>query len=112
MSIDGELLIGQRQRLTIARALVKKPEILILDDSASALDFATEKALNKNIRSLPYKPTTFIVTQRASSVLDADKIIVLEDGNVAGIGTNEELLKTCEVYREIYNTQFEEESHE
>lgn len=103
---------GQRQRLTIARALVKKPEILILDDSASALDFATEKALNKNIRSLPYKPTTFIVTQRASSVLDADKIIVLEDGNVAGIGTNEELLKTCEVYREIYNTQFEEESYE
>ena len=90
--------------------MAKKPEILILDDSASALDFATEKALNKNIRSLPYKPTTFIVTQRASSVLDADVIIVLEDGKVAGTGTSEELLNTCDVYREIYNTQYGEES--
>lgn len=99
---------GQKQRLTIARALAKRPDILILDDSASALDFATEKQLNQNIRSLDYNPTTFIVTQRASSVLNADIIVVLDDGEVAGIGTSDELLKTCDVYREIYNTQFQE----
>lgn len=101
---------GQRQRLTIARALAKKPEILILDDSASALDFATEKILNSNIRNLEFKPTTFIVTQRASSIIHSDVIVVLEDGEIAGIGTSEELLKSCEVYREIYNTQFQEVS--
>lgn len=103
---------GQRQRLTIARALARHADILILDDSASALDFATEKKLNKNILNLRYNPTTFIVTQRASSVIDADMIIVLDDGKVAGIGTSDELLKTCDVYREIYNTQFSEVKNE
>ncbi|MDO4966542.1 MAG: ABC transporter ATP-binding protein [Lachnospiraceae bacterium] len=106
---------GQRQRLTIARAIAKNPDILILDDSASALDFATEKKLNENIRKLDGKITTFIVTQRASSILTADKIIVLEDGQIAGIGTHDELIKSCEVYKEIYYTQFAEEkevSHE
>ena len=95
---------GQRQRLTIARALVKQPEILILDDSASALDYVTDSKLRKAISELPSKPTTFIVSQRTASIRNADKIIVLEDGEVAGIGTHDELLKTCEIYQEIFNT--------
>lgn len=102
---------GQRQRLTIARALAKNPDILILDDSASALDYATEKKLNENIKRYSENSekalTTFIVTQRASSILHADKIIVLEDGQIAGVGTHSELLEKCEVYRDIYSTQFE-----
>ena len=97
---------GQKQRLTIARALVKNPEILILDDSASALDYATDAALRKAIASIK-DTTVFIVSQRASSIRNADKIIVLDDGVVAGIGTNEELLGSNEVYREIYYSQYE-----
>lgn len=100
---------GQKQRLSIARAIVSKPEIVVLDDSASALDFATEKALREAILSLDYKPTLFIVSERTSSILSADKIIVLEDGQIVDIGTNEQLLKSCEVYREIYFSQFSEE---
>lgn len=103
---------GQRQRLTIARALAKRPEILILDDAASALDYATEKKLFNNIKTLEYKPTVFIVTQRASSVLNADLIVVMEDGEIAGLGTSDELLKSCDVYREIYNTQYGEVTYE
>ncbi len=98
---------GQKQRLSIARALVKKPEILILDDSSSALDYATDAALRRSIKELPGETTVFIVSQRASSMLHADLIIVLDDGNVAGMGTHEELLKNCEVYQEIYYSQFE-----
>ncbi len=101
---------GQRQRLTIARALVKKPEILILDDSASALDFATDAALRKAIREMEGSPTVFIVSQRAASIAHADKIIVLDDGRIAGIGNHDALLKSCEVYREIYNSQFSTEN--
>ncbi len=97
---------GQRQRLTIARALIRKPQILILDDSSSALDYATEARLRKNISKLDYKPTVFIVSQRASSVMHADLIIVLDDGVAVGMGTHNELLEGCEVYREIYNSQF------
>lgn len=97
---------GQRQRLTIARAIVRKPDVLILDDSASALDFATDAALRKSIRTMPNNPTVFIVSQRSASLMHADKIIVLDDGEVAGIGTHTELLENCEVYREIYNSQF------
>ena len=100
---------GQRQRLTIARALVGRPEILILDDSASALDYATEAALRTAIRELPGETTVFIVSQRASSIRHADQIIVLEDGEVAGLGTHEELLAECEVYQEIYYSQFPKE---
>lgn len=100
---------GQRQRLTIARALVGKPEILILDDSASALDYATDAALRKALRTLPWEATVFIVSQRASSIMHADQIIVLEDGEVAGYGTHEELLAGCEVYQEIYYSQFEKQ---
>ncbi len=96
---------GQRQRLTIARAIVKKPEILILDDSASALDYATDARLRKAIREMDGKTTVFIVSQRTSSIQYADKIIVLEDGKVAGIGTHEELLASCEVYQEIHYSQ-------
>lgn len=99
---------GQRQRLTIARALVSRPEILILDDSASALDYATDARLRRAIREMPDPPTTFIVSQRAASIRFADRIIVLDDGEVAGIGTHEELLKSCPAYQEIYASQFEE----
>ena len=87
---------------------MKKPEILILDDSASALDYATESQLRKNIQSLDYSPTVFIVSQRTSSILHADLIIVLDDGIPVGTGTHGELLESCEVYREIYNSQFGE----
>ena len=97
---------GQRQRLTIARALVRKAEILILDDSSSALDYATDAALRQAIMALPENPTTFIISQRTSSIQHADMILVLEDGHPAGLGTHEELLKTSEVYREIYESQF------
>lgn len=101
---------GQRQRLSIARALAKNPDILILDDSASALDYATEKKLNTNIQELKDKKiTTFIVTQRTSSILHADKIIVLDDGKIENIGTHDELLTKSAVYKEIYETQFGEE---
>lgn len=100
---------GQRQRFTIARALVKKPEILILDDSASALDFATDAALRKALREMPGKPTVFIVSQRTSSIQHADLILVLDDGQMVGIGKHEELLENCEVYREIYDSQFKKE---
>ena len=101
---------GQKQRLTIARALVKKPEILILDDSASALDFATDAALRKSLRELDYHPTVFIVSQRTSSIQHADRIIVLDDGAAVGIGTHDELMKSCSVYQEIYNSQFKKEA--
>ena len=97
---------GQKQRLTIARALVRKPKILILDDSASALDFATDARLRQAIRHLDPEKTVFIVSQRTASVRFADQIIVLEDGQIAGTGTHEELLENCEVYQEIYYSQF------
>lgn len=100
---------GQRQRLTIARALMKKPEILILDDSASALDYATDLALRRSLGALKYRPTVFIVSQRASSILHADKIAVLDEGRMVGLGTHEELMRTCPVYREIYYSQYERE---
>ena len=101
---------GQRQRLTIARALVRRPEILILDDSSSALDFATDAALRKALRTLDYNPTVFIVSQRTSSIQHADQIVVLDDGRTVGIGRHEELLDTCQVYREIYDSQFRKEA--
>lgn len=100
---------GQRQRLTIARALVKKPDVLILDDSASALDYATDASLRRAIRQMDSRPTTFIVSQRASSVRFADQIIVLDDGCVAGIGTHDALLAGCPVYQEIYASQYGKE---
>ncbi len=112
--LDGEIAQngknlsgGQRQRLTIARALVRKPEILILDDSASALDYATDAKLRGALRTLEGDTTIFIVSQRASTIMHADKIIVLDDGEIAGLGTHEELLASCEVYQEIYYSQFE-----
>ena len=101
---------GQRQRLTIARALVRKPKILILDDSASALDYATDAKLRSAIRSMENPPTTFIVSQRAASVRCADQILVLDDGRLAGQGTHEELLETCKTYQEIYRSQFSKEA--
>ncbi len=104
---------GQKQRLTIARALVRKPQILILDDSASALDFATDAGLRKALKNMNEKMnhmlTTFIVSQRTSSIQHADKIIVLEDGEMLDIGTHEELLKRCETYKEIHYSQIPEE---
>ncbi len=102
---------GQRQRLTIARALIRKPEILILDDSASALDYATDAALRASLRTLCDDTTVFIVSQRASSIRHADKILVLDDGELAGIGTHDELLKSCEVYKEIYYSQYPDEKN-
>ncbi|HIY63952.1 MAG TPA: ABC transporter ATP-binding protein/permease [Candidatus Mediterraneibacter stercoripullorum] len=101
---------GQKQRLTIARALVRRPEILILDDSASALDFATDAALRGAIRKMEERPTVFIVSQRAASILYADQIIVLDDGRVAGIGSHRDLLAGCPEYQEIYYSQFPEEA--
>ena len=100
---------GQRQRLTIARALVRQPEILILDDSASALDYATDARLRRAIRQMQNPPTTFIVSQRAASIRFADLILVLEDGHVEGMGTHEQLLASCPVYQEIYSSQFKTE---
>ena len=100
---------GQRQRLTIARALVRKPSILILDDSASALDYATDARLRMAIREMKNPPTTFIVSQRAASVRYADTILVLDDGVLVGKGTHDELLENCEVYQEIFYSQFSEE---
>ena len=97
---------GQKQRLTIARALVSEPEILILDDSASALDYATDAALRKALKALPASTTTFIVSQRTSSIRHADQILVMDDGLLVGCGTHEELLESCEVYREIHESQF------
>jgi ABC-type multidrug transport system fused ATPase/permease subunit len=98
---------GQRQRLTIARALVRKPEILILDDSTSALDYATDAKLRAELKKRKNTMTTFIVSQRTSSIQYADKILVLEDGKIAGLGTHQELLEDCEVYREIYDSQYQ-----
>lgn len=100
---------GQKQRLTIARALVRQPEILILDDSCSALDYATDAALRAGIKELSYKPTVFIVSQRTASIQYADKIIVLDDGEITGIGTHEELMESCQVYQEIYDSQYKKE---
>ena len=97
---------GQKQRLTIARALVGNPDILILDDSASALDFVNDARLRAALKSLSYEPTTFIISQRTSSIRHADLIVVLEDGHTVGLGKHDELLETCETYREIHMSQF------
>ena len=99
---------GQRQRLSIARAFIKEPEILILDDSTSALDFVTEKKVRAGIREIAKDSICFVVSQRAASIMDADKILVLDEGELAGCGRHEELIKSCEVYREIYKSQFPE----
>lgn len=103
---------GQRQRLTIARALVRKPEILILDDSASALDFATDARLRKAINGMEGERTTFLISQRCSTVMQADQILVLDDGKLAGAGTHDQLLENCLVYQEIYYSQFPERKPE
>ncbi|MBO7342355.1 MAG: ABC transporter ATP-binding protein, partial [Clostridia bacterium] len=100
---------GQRQRLCIARALVGEPQILILDDSASALDYATDASLRAALAALPHRPTTFIISQRAASVMHADRILVLEDGTLVGLGTHAQLLQSCPIYREIYDSQFGKE---
>lgn len=105
----GNFSGGQRQRLTIARALIRRPDILILDDSASALDYATDAALRKAIRGMSGDMTVFIVSQRTSSIRHADQIVVLDDGRMAGLGTHDELLENCEVYREIYESQYRKE---
>lgn len=102
---------GQKQRLTIARALIRKPEVLILDDSQSALDYQTDAKLRKNLKELDYCPTIFMVSQRTSSIMNADKIIVLEEGRMVGFGTHEELLKSCVVYQEIHYSQFPKEEY-
>ena len=106
----GNLSGGQKQRMTIARALVRRPEILILDDSASALDMATDARLRRAIAALDYSPTVFIISQRAASIMNADLILVLDDGRVVGQGTHAELLERCPVYREIYESQFRREA--
>ena len=100
---------GQRQRLSIARTLAARPELLILDDSSSALDYMTDKKLRENIKGLPFKPTVIIIAQRTISVRDCDNILVLDDGEQVGLGTHDELLKSCEVYREIYDSQYRKE---
>jgi ABC-type multidrug transport system fused ATPase/permease subunit len=100
---------GQKQRLTIARAVVKDPDILILDDSASALDFATDARLRAALREMQGDKTIFIVSQRTSSIQFADQIIVMDDGRMAGVGTHEQLLEECDIYREIYESQFKKE---
>ena len=100
-----------KQRLTIARALVRKPEVLILDDSASALDYKTESNLRSNLKNLGYDPTIFIVSQRTSSIKHADKIIVLENGEMVGLGKHDELIRTCDVYKEIHYSQYKKEEN-
>ena len=103
---------GQRQRLTIARALVRKAEILILDDSSSALDYATDAALRAALQNLKENPTVFLISQRTASIQHADIILVLEEGRSIGVGTHEQLLSSCEVYREIYESQFQKGDEE
>lgn len=100
---------GQRQRMTIARALVRKPEVLILDDAASALDYATGAALNKTLRNTDFAPTVITVSQRVAAIRNADTIVVLDEGEIVGMGTNDELLRSCEVYKEIFDSQLEKE---
>ena len=108
---DGKNLSGgQRQRMTIARALVRKPEILILDDAASALDYATGAALNRALRETDFSPTVITVSQRVSAIRNADVIAVLDEGEIVGMGTNKELLESCLVYKEIYDSQLESEA--
>ena len=99
---------GQKQRISIARTLVSKPPVLVLDDSSSALDFATEKKLRNAVKHLDFSPTVFVVSQRISSIIECNKILVLDDGKLVGIGTHTELLENCSVYREIYSSQYKE----